>query len=258
MRLLYRRHTKPVSLEMRSGEFDLLARHTVSNPHKTAPQGTGEVGHGGGGEEPHSVIQLRLHRLQFLKEGVVLLKPFGIFGDLGVSRANDDHHGKLMVQISLKPALHGVDLFLGVCPHHQAGHTELLIQALDHVLRRDGLILPPDEITVYVKIHIIQALHVGQGLVHVKVIHVEGVLGKLHARISEDLGAEIHGVHHEDLALILDKMGIAVRSGQMCAEPLMDRFGVTGMLRVSLAPYNTMQEAEYFIKCLDKAIGMLM
>ena len=68
----------------------------------------------------------------------------------------------------------------------------------------------------------------------------------------------VNGVHHEDLALILDKMGIAVRSGQMCAEPLMDRYGVTGMLRVSLAPYNTMQEAEYFVKCLDKAINMLM
>ena len=68
----------------------------------------------------------------------------------------------------------------------------------------------------------------------------------------------VDGVHHEDLALILDKMGIAVRSGQMCAEPLMDRFGVTGMLRVSVAPYNTMEEAEYFVKCLDRAIGMLM
>ena len=67
----------------------------------------------------------------------------------------------------------------------------------------------------------------------------------------------VKGVHHEDLALILDKMGIAVRSGQMCAEPVMDRFGVTGMLRVSLAPYNTMEEAEYFIKCLNKAINML-
>ena len=67
----------------------------------------------------------------------------------------------------------------------------------------------------------------------------------------------VKGIHHEDLALILDKMGIAVRSGQMCAEPLMDRFGVTGMLRVSLAPYNTLQEAEYFVKCLDKAITML-
>jgi cysteine desulfurase/selenocysteine lyase len=68
----------------------------------------------------------------------------------------------------------------------------------------------------------------------------------------------VNGVHHEDLALILDKMGIAVRSGQMCAEPVMDRFGVTGMLRVSLAPYNTMEEAEYFMNCLNKAIDMLM
>ena len=68
----------------------------------------------------------------------------------------------------------------------------------------------------------------------------------------------VEGVHHEDLALILDKMGVAVRSGQMCAEPLMDRFGVTGMLRISLAPYNTMDEAVYFMECLNKAISMLI
>ena len=68
----------------------------------------------------------------------------------------------------------------------------------------------------------------------------------------------VEGVHHEDLALILDKMGIAVRSGQMCAEPVMDRFGVTGMLRASVAPYNTMEEAEYFVKCLNRAVNMLM
>lgn len=63
--------------------------------------------------------------------------------------------------------------------------------------------------------------------------------------------------HHEDLALILDKMGIAVRSGQMCAEPIMDRFGVTGMLRASFAPYNTVDEAKYLVSSLDKAIKML-
>lgn len=68
----------------------------------------------------------------------------------------------------------------------------------------------------------------------------------------------VKGVHHEDLALILDKMGIAVRSGQMCAEPTMDRFGVTGMLRASFGPYNTMAEAEQFIRSLNKAIGMLL
>lgn len=68
----------------------------------------------------------------------------------------------------------------------------------------------------------------------------------------------VKGAHHEDLALILDKMGIALRSGQMCAEPLMDRLGVTGLLRASFAPYNTLDEAKYFIACLDKAIGMLI
>ena len=68
----------------------------------------------------------------------------------------------------------------------------------------------------------------------------------------------VKGAHHEDLALIMDKMGVALRSGQMCAEPLMDRLGVTGLLRASFGPYNTLAEAEYFIKCLDKAINMLL
>ena len=67
----------------------------------------------------------------------------------------------------------------------------------------------------------------------------------------------VDGVHHEDIALILDKMGIAVRSGQMCAEPLMHRFGVEGMLRASFAPYNTLEEAQYFIESLDRAVEML-
>lgn len=68
----------------------------------------------------------------------------------------------------------------------------------------------------------------------------------------------VEGAHHEDLALLLDKMGVAVRSGQMCAEPLMDRYGVSGMLRVSFAPYNTLEEAHYFAECLHKAIDMLI
>lgn len=67
----------------------------------------------------------------------------------------------------------------------------------------------------------------------------------------------IEGVHYGDIATLLDKMGIAVRSGMMCAEPLMSHFGVTGMVRVSLMPYNTRKEAEYFMKCLDKAVMML-
>ena len=88
-------------------------------------------------------------------------------------------------------------------------------------------------------------------------IHLYGVPRGTQVKIPL-FSFSVDGAHHEDLALILDKMGIAVRSGQMCAEPLMDRFGVTGMLRASFAPYNTMEEAEYFVKCLNKAIAMLI
>lgn len=68
----------------------------------------------------------------------------------------------------------------------------------------------------------------------------------------------VEGAHHEDLALILDKMGIAVRSGKMCAEPLMDHLGVTGMVRASFGPYNGMEDAEAFLASLDRAIKMLV
>ena len=87
----------------------------------------------------------------------------------------------------------------------------------------------------------------------IKIFGTPGDLGKKIPLFS----IAVEGAHHEDLALILDKMGIAVRSGQMCAEPLMTRFGVTGMLRASFAPYNTMEEAEYFVNCLQKAVKML-
>jgi cysteine desulfurase/selenocysteine lyase len=67
----------------------------------------------------------------------------------------------------------------------------------------------------------------------------------------------IEGAHHEDLALLLDKMGVAVRSGMMCAEPLMERFGQSGMLRASLAPYNTLEECKFFMTALHRAVNML-
>ena len=67
----------------------------------------------------------------------------------------------------------------------------------------------------------------------------------------------VKGAHPSDLAMIMDKMGVALRSGQMCAEPLMRRFGVEAMLRASFAAYNTIEEAEYFIASLKRAIKML-
>lgn len=67
----------------------------------------------------------------------------------------------------------------------------------------------------------------------------------------------IKGCHPGDIAQILDKMGIAVRTGMLCAEPLMTRFGVTSMVRASFAPYNTLEEAAYFIESLKRTIQML-
>lgn len=98
--------------------------------------------------------------------------------------------------------------------------------------------------------------YVYSALMHNPDVRLYGVPRRIEEKIPL-FSFSVNGVHHEDLALLLDKMGIAVRSGQMCAEPLMDRYGVTGMLRASFAPYNTLQEAEYFIQSLRKAIGML-
>ena len=67
----------------------------------------------------------------------------------------------------------------------------------------------------------------------------------------------VDGVHHQDLAIIMDKMGVALRSGHVCAEPLMNRLGVQGILRASFASYNTMEEARDFIASLTRAIDLL-
>ena len=68
----------------------------------------------------------------------------------------------------------------------------------------------------------------------------------------------VEGTHPSDLAQLLDKMGIAVRSGLLCAEPVVRRFSETGMVRVSLAPYNTMEECRTFVEGLTKAVKMLI
>jgi len=67
----------------------------------------------------------------------------------------------------------------------------------------------------------------------------------------------VKGVHPTDLAMLMDKMGVALRSGQMCSEPVMERFGTESMLRASFAVYNTIEEAGIFIQSLKRAITML-
>ncbi len=68
---------------------------------------------------------------------------------------------------------------------------------------------------------------------------------------------DIDGVHHYDVGMILDKLGIAVRTGMHCAEPVMTHYGVSGMCRVSLALYNTREEIDRLGEGLRRAVRML-
>ena len=68
----------------------------------------------------------------------------------------------------------------------------------------------------------------------------------------------IDGIHPYDLGTIIDKMGVAVRTGHHCAEPVMTFFGIPGTVRASFAMYNTKEEIDIFIKAVEKAANMLL
>ena len=67
----------------------------------------------------------------------------------------------------------------------------------------------------------------------------------------------IDGIHPYDLGTIVDKMGVAVRTGHHCAEPVMTYFGIPGTVRASFAMYNTIEEIEVFVKAVERAANML-
>jgi cysteine desulfurase/selenocysteine lyase len=62
----------------------------------------------------------------------------------------------------------------------------------------------------------------------------------------------LEGVHPHDIATILDGQGIAIRAGHHCAQPVMERFGLTATSRASLAFYNTRQEIDALVEGLGK------
>ena len=68
----------------------------------------------------------------------------------------------------------------------------------------------------------------------------------------------IEGVHPYDVGVILDKLGVAVRTGHHCTQPLMDRFGIPGTVRASIAMYNTRDEIDVFASAVTKAASMLL
>lgn len=71
------------------------------------------------------------------------------------------------------------------------------------------------------------------------------------------LSFNLEGTHHFDVGTLLDKMGIAVRTGTHCTEPIMQHYGITGTVRASFAMYNTLEEVQVLIEGVRRAAEML-
>ena len=84
-------------------------------------------------------------------------------------------------------------------------------------------------------------------------INIYGTTSDKCAIISFNINHE----HNYDVGMLLDKLGIAVRTGHHCAQPLMESLGITGCARASFALYNTMSEADAFVDSLKRVAAML-
>ncbi|WP_044123579.1 aminotransferase class V-fold PLP-dependent enzyme [Hallella bergensis] len=91
--------------------------------------------------------------------------------------------------------------------------------------------------------------------------NIEGIKIYGHPSSSDEVGEavisfNVGNIHHMDLGTLLDRLGIAVRTGHHCAQPLMDRLGVLGTVRASFALYNTKQEIDAFVDGLERVVKM--
>ena len=73
---------------------------------------------------------------------------------------------------------------------------------------------------------------------------------------SAVLSFNVKGIHHYDMGMLLDKQGIAVRTGHHCAQPLMQVLGIEGTVRASFAVYNTKEEVDKFIEAVKRVVTM--
>ena len=118
---------------------------------------------------------------------------------------------------------------------HVPGHAQLLVHPLDHDALVDALIRAADEVAVEVKIHVVHALDVGQGLVDEDVVHIEGVLGQHHTALAQDLGAvhdrvhqqvlvraEVADMHPAEQTVLREHIGVADRVAGIILDVLID------------------------------------
>ena len=91
-----------------------------------------------------------------------------------------------------------------------------------------------------------------------KAAHIDGL--KVYGTAKEKAGVFsflVDGTHPYDVGTLLDQMGVAVRTGHHCAEPLMNHFAIPGTIRASFACYNTFEEVDVFVHSLERALKML-
>jgi cysteine desulfurase/selenocysteine lyase len=91
-----------------------------------------------------------------------------------------------------------------------------------------------------------------------KTAHIDGL--KIYGTAEKKAGVFsflVDGTHPYDVGTLLDQMGVAVRTGHHCAEPLMNHFGIPGTIRASFGCYNTLEEVDIFVNSLERALKML-
>lgn len=91
------------------------------------------------------------------------------------------------------------------------------------------------------------------GLMEIPGIHIYGTTPGKEAVISFN----VEGIHNYDIGMLLDKQGVAVRTGHHCAQPLMERLGIPGTVRAGFAAYNTPEEVDAFLTALRRAVDIL-
>lgn len=128
-------------------------------------------------------------------------------------------------------------------PDYVATHG--LAKALDYVsaLGMDNIFAHEQDLTHYA----LQQLREIEGM------HIYG-----HAGDSGDavISFNVGNIHHMDLGTLLDQLGIAVRTGHHCAQPLMDRLGVLGTVRASFGLYNTREEVDALVAGIKRVVQM--
>lgn len=104
---------------------------------------------------------------------------------------------------------------------------------------------------------VLQHLHELQSKTYAALCEMEDIKVIGYQPQSSIISFILQGVHHQDVATLLDQQGIAVRAGHHCAHPLMEAFGLQGTVRISFGIYNNLQDVERFIHALHKAVEIL-